>query len=92
MSLKLGKCLEQNLARVLRCKNPPFWQVQDNDLTTNDYDYPKCINACKFTVGLYIFSGNIKLLVKAFVVYVRPIVEYNSIIWLPCLKKYNDLV
>ena len=32
-------------------------------------------------------SGDNKLLVKAFVVYVCPIREYNSMIWSPCLKK-----
>ena len=31
-------------------------------------------------------SGDENLLLRAFVVYVRPIVEYNSIIWSPCFQ------
>jgi len=31
-------------------------------------------------------SGDIKMLVCAFVVYVRPMLEYNSVIWSPHLK------
>jgi len=37
-------------------------------------------------------SGDINLLVKAFIVYVRPILEYNSIIWSPYLKKDIDAI
>jgi len=37
-------------------------------------------------------SGDNKLLVKAFTVYVRPILEYNSIIWSPYLKKDIELL
>jgi len=32
-------------------------------------------------------SGNVTLLVRAFVVYVRPILEYNSVTWSPYLKQ-----
>jgi len=42
-------------------------------------------------------SGDIHLLVRAFIVYVRPIVDYNSVIWSPVenmilnlLKRSND--
>ena len=28
-------------------------------------------------------SGNISLLVRAFLVYVRPVLEYNSVVWSP---------
>ena len=31
-------------------------------------------------------SGNVKLLLRAFIVYVRPMLEYNSVIWSPHLK------
>jgi len=34
-----------------------------------------------------LISGDITLLVKAFTVYLRPILEYNSITWSPCTKK-----
>lgn len=32
-------------------------------------------------------SGNISLLVRAFIVYVRPLLEYNSVVWSPHLKQ-----
>jgi len=32
-------------------------------------------------------SGDKNLLVRAFTVYVRPLLEYNSVIWSPCLKQ-----
>ena len=31
-------------------------------------------------------------MLKAFKAYVRPIVEYNSSIWSPTLKKYIDMI
>jgi len=37
-------------------------------------------------------SGDNKLLVKAFTVYERPILEYNSIIWSLCLQKDIELL
>ena len=37
-------------------------------------------------------SGDIHLLVRAFIVYVRPIVEYNSVIWSSVAKHDIELV
>ena len=37
-------------------------------------------------------SGDINLLVRAFSVYVRPIVEHNPVIWSPSLKHDIDLI
>jgi len=37
-------------------------------------------------------SGDIHLLGRAFIVYVRPIVEYNSVIWSPVAKHDIELV
>ena len=37
-------------------------------------------------------SGDIHLLVRAYIVYVRPIVEYNSVIWSPVAKHDIELV
>jgi len=36
-------------------------------------------------------SGDIHLLVRAYIVYVRPIVEYNSVIWSPVAKHDIEL-
>jgi len=35
---------------------------------------------------MFFLSGDHNSLVRAFVVYVRPILEYNSVVWSPCLK------
>jgi len=32
-------------------------------------------------------SGNIDMLKRAFLTYVRPLVEYNSVVWSPCYKQ-----
>ena len=37
-------------------------------------------------------SGDTYLLVGAFIVYVRPLLEYNSVIWSPSLIKDIDLI
>ena len=37
-------------------------------------------------------SGDINVLVRAFTVYLRPIVEHNSVIWSPGLKHDIDLI
>ena len=37
-------------------------------------------------------SGNTRVLVRAFIVYVRPILEYNSVIWSPSLRKDIDAI
>ena len=37
-------------------------------------------------------SGDIHLLVRAYIVYVRPVVEYNSVIWSPVAKHDIELV
>ena len=41
------------------------------------------------------FNANLmfyRLDLRAFIVYVRPILEYNSVVWLPSLKKDIDLI
>ena len=37
-------------------------------------------------------SGDVNLLVRAFIVYVRHIVEYCSVVWSPSLKHDIDLI
>jgi len=37
-------------------------------------------------------SQNVNLLVRAFVVYVRPLLEYNSSVWSPSLKRDVTLI
>ena len=37
-------------------------------------------------------SGDVNLLVRAFIVYVRPIVQYCSVVWSPSLKQDIDLI
>jgi len=49
-------------------------------ITTNSHQRAISILRC-------FVSGNITLLVRAFLVYVRPVLEYNSITWSPHLKQ-----
>ena len=51
-----------------------------HEITTKANQRANCILRC-------FVSGNIGLLVRAFVVYVRPMLENNSIIWSPYLKQ-----
>jgi len=37
-------------------------------------------------------SGDVKLLVRAFTVYVRPVVEYNTVIWSSYLMNEIELI
>ena len=37
-------------------------------------------------------SRNVSLLTRAFLVYVRPLVEYNSVVWSPHLKQDINLI
>ena len=50
-----------------------------NDITTKAHQRANCILRS-------FVSGDVALLVRAFTVYVRPIVEYNSVIWSPQTK------
>jgi len=50
-----------------------------NDIATKAHQRANCI------LGSFV-SGDVALLVRAFTVYVRPIVEYNSVIWSPQTK------
>ena len=56
-----------------------------SEITTKAHQRANCIQR-SFT------SGDEDLLIRAFVVYVRPIVEYNSIIWSPHSKHDIDTV
>ena len=51
----------------------------------------KAHNRANHTLRCFI-SGDSNLLVNAFSIYVRPLLEYNSIIWSRCLKKDIELL
>jgi len=51
-----------------------------NEITAEAHERANCILRC-------FAYRDVKLLVRAFTVYVRPILEYNSVIWSPYLKK-----
>jgi len=53
-----------------------------NEITFKAHKRANCILRC-------FASRGVSLLVRAFTVYVRPILEYNSVIWSPYLKKRN---
>jgi len=51
-----------------------------NEITAKSRKPANCILRC-------FASRYVKLLVRVFTVYVHPVLEYNSVIWSPCLKK-----
>jgi len=51
-----------------------------NEITAKAHKRANCIIRC-------FASPDVKLLVRAFTVYVRPILEYNSVIWSPVSEK-----
>jgi len=51
-----------------------------NEITAKAHKRANCIIRC-------FASRDVKLLARAFTVYIRPILEYNSVIWSPYLKK-----
>jgi len=62
-----------------------LWSTQYIPLVSKAHQRANCI--------LRSFSsGDIHLLVRAFIVYVRPIVEYNSVIWSSVAKHDVELV
>ena len=54
--------------------------VHINEITAKAHQRANCILRC-------FVSKDITLLMRAFLVYVRPVVEYCSVIWSPCLKQ-----
>ena len=54
--------------------------VHINEITAKAHQRANCILRC-------FVSKDINLLMRAFLVYVRPVVEYCSVIWSPCLKQ-----
>ena len=55
------------------------------EITAKAHLRANCILRC-------FLSGDVNLLVRAFIVYVRPIVEYCSVVWSPSLKHDIDLI
>jgi len=52
------------------------------------------LKAHKRTAAIYraFRSGNVDLLIRAYVTYVRPLVEHNSVIWSPYTLKDIDVI
>ena len=68
----------QGRMNYYKFESVPSLHIQE--ITNKANQRANCILRC-------FVSGNIGLLVRAFVVYVRPMLENNSIIWLPHLKQ-----
>jgi len=76
-----------SLSRVTQCRDLGVIITSDlspsqhiNEITAKTHKRANCILRC-------FASRDVNLLVRAFTVYVRPILEYNSVIWSPYLKK-----
>ena len=103
LQLSVSKCSILSVGRVLaktdyyigdtvlpygsKCRDLGVMITQDlspavhiNEITAKAHQRANCILRC-------FVSKDISLLMRAFLVYVRPVVEYCSVIWSPCLKQ-----
>ena len=85
--LSVHKSILINLFYGSKCRDLGVMITQDlspavhiNEITAKAHQRPNCILRC-------FVSKDISLLMRAFLVYVRPVVEYCSVIWSPCLKQ-----
>ena len=62
--------------------------VITSDLSCSIHIQQICVKAhrCANCILHCFVSGNVRLLLRAFIVYVRPMLEYNSVTWSPHLK------
>ena len=70
----------RNLGIVITQDLSPSTHI--SEITAKAHQHANCILRC-------FVSKDINLLLRAFIVYVRPIVEYCSIVWSPSLR--NDI-
>jgi len=63
----------------------PVARYSYSEITAKAHRRANCILRC-------FVSKDVSLLMRAFIVYVRPIVEYCSVVWSPCLKQDIDSV
>jgi len=63
--------------------------IVNSDLTPADHIQQITVKAHQRANSILRFfvSGNISLLVRAFLVYFRPFLQYNSVVWSPYLKQ-----
>jgi len=89
-SIDASYCIDGfSLSRATQCRDLGVTITSDlspsqhiNEITAKAHKRANCILRC-------FASRDVNLLVRAFTVYVRPILEYNSVIWSPYLKKRN---
>ena len=103
LSVSVSKCNLLTLGRSLAYEKyyisdnqlPSCTQSRDlgiiinSDLTPADHIQQITVKAHQRANSILrcFVSGNISLLVRAFLVYVRPVLEYNSVVWSPYLKQ-----
>jgi len=75
------------LPRVISCRDLGVTVTRDlsssqhvNEIVNKAHQRANHINRC-------FVSRHISTLIRAFIVYVRPILEYNSVVWSPSLRK-----
>ena len=74
-----------NLSGVSSCRNLGITITSDlspsvhiHDIVVKAHQRSNAIHRC--------FLSHVSVLTRAFIVYVRPLVEFNSVVWLPYLK------
>jgi len=77
---------DRELSQLSHCRD--LGVVITFDLSCSLHMQQICVKAhqCANSILHCFMSGNVKLLLRAFVVYVRPMLEYNSVTWSPHLK------
>jgi len=93
--LSIGKCLDNALYCINGIELPCLSQCRDlrviitSELSPSVHMQHRPITATAHQRAISILrcfvSGNVKSLVRAFIVYVRSLLEYNSVIWSPRL-------
>jgi len=94
-------CILNTVAPLLSINHTPLPVLSSNrDLgVIIDHDLSPSIHICGIVakahhtanaIHLAFVSRDVSLLLRAYLVYVRPLVESNSVVWAPCLKQDID--
>jgi len=103
LSISVNKCSVLKIGKSSVCRKyyisdtelPPSTQCTDlgiaitSDLSPSDHiqQITAKVHQCANNILRCFVSGNISLLVRAFLVYVRTVLEHNSVVWFPHLMQ-----
>jgi len=86
------RCYSIQLSRVDVCRDLGITVTSDLSLSQHINEIvSKAHQRANHIIRCFV-SDNMRVLVRAFIVCVRPILEYNSVIWSPSLRKDIDAI